>query len=209
MKPKFFLLFFVTLALSVGVNAQVTIGSIEIPDSNALLDLRESVTTTKGVLPPRVALISTGSISPMSNSVTTGMTVFNTSTQNDVKPGYYYYNGVKWVRLATEEKSKFFYMPSIVLPVDPTDPANSGGIFTIDLYTKYYAQFNTPESKNLGASVSLPVYANNELNYYITYYDHAVFNTVTVDNNGVLKYSLVSNPSITEKSYMNIVFEVK
>ncbi len=44
------------------IDAQVTIGSGNPPNTNALLDLKESGTTsTKGLLMPRVALISTTS----------------------------------------------------------------------------------------------------------------------------------------------------
>ena len=216
MKFKCFFLFLVTFTLAVGVNAQVTIGKQEAPDPNALLDLKENVATTKGVMPPRVVLTSTSSTSPMTSPVTEGMTVYNTATQGDVRPGYYYYYSGKWVRLETDAiKPKFFYMPSIVLPLDNTDPAYSAGTFTINLYDEYKKQFDSATLPNIfpvnspGAPSTLPIYNAQELYYYITYYDTAVFNTVSVDIYGVLRYTLVSRPSITEKSYMNIVFVVK
>ena len=208
MKFKCFILFFVTFTLNVNLYSQVTIGSQTAPDSNALLDLKQDGTTNKGLLPPRVSLSSTSSTSPMSSPVTAGMTVYNTATQNDVKPGYYYHNGSRWVRL---DVPKFFYMPSIILPVSTTDAAYSSGTFTIDLYQKYKDQFTgvTPSKKN-PAAINLPLYDKGELNYYITYYDDAVFSNVNVDNDGVLTYQLATtSPSITEKSFMNIIFEVK
>lgn len=212
MNSKCFFLIFVVFTLSLSVNAQVTIGSNKVPDTNALLDLKEDNGTTKGVLPPRVSLTSTGSISPLSNSVAEGMTVYNTATQNDVNPGYYYFYNGKWVRLESDPiKPKFFYMPSIMLPVDPGDPCScySNGIFTINLHTKYSEQFGTPKAKSQYASNSLPVYSATEVNYYITYYDTAVFSDVNVSATGVLTYKIVANPSISEKSFMNIVFEVR
>lgn len=83
------------------IDAQVTIGSGDSPDTNALLDLKESGTTsTKGLLMPRVALTSTTSYAPMAGHVM-GMTIYNTATVGDVTPGYYYNDGSKWIRLET------------------------------------------------------------------------------------------------------------
>jgi hypothetical protein len=68
-------------------------------DANAVLELQS---TNKGLLLPRVPLTSTSLVSPLSagSTLTAGMTVYNTATQNDVTPGFYYYNGTKWVRVA-------------------------------------------------------------------------------------------------------------
>ena len=66
-------------------------------DSNAVLELES---TNKGLLLPRVALTSTSSISPMTGTLTSGMTVYNTATAGDVTPGFYYYSVNKWVRVA-------------------------------------------------------------------------------------------------------------
>ena len=56
-------------------------------DTNAVLELES---TNKGLLLPRVALTSTSSISPMTGTLTSGMTVYNTATAGDVTPGFYY-----------------------------------------------------------------------------------------------------------------------
>ena len=221
MKFKCLFLLLVTFTLTVGVSAQVTIGKQEAPDQNALLDLKENGSTTKGIMPPRVTLTSTNSISPLTNSpVSEGMTVYNTVTQNDVKPGYYYYYNGRWVRLESDPiKPKFFYMPSIVLPVDSSDPTyfnGADGAFYINLYSEYKKQFDSLTSPNIfpvystGAPTTLPIYTASELYYYVTYYDNAVFYDVSIDATGMLKYRLVANPpNITEKSFMNIVFVVK
>ena len=66
-------------------------------DTNAVLELES---TNKGLLLPRVALTSTSSISPMTGTLTSGMTVYNTATAGDVTPGFYYYSVNKWVRVA-------------------------------------------------------------------------------------------------------------
>ena len=82
---------FISMGLSaqnVGINAD---GSA--PDASAMLDVKSS---TKGFLPPRIALTATNSASPVTSPVA-GLLVYNTATAgttpNNVVPGYYYWNG--------------------------------------------------------------------------------------------------------------------
>ena len=63
------------------------------PNSTAGLDLNF---TDKGLLIPRIALVSTTSFTPLTAHVA-GMLVYNTSTVSDVNPGLYYNNGTKWI----------------------------------------------------------------------------------------------------------------
>ena len=190
------LLLVVILGMGINSQAQVTIGSGESPNIDALLDLKETNTGTsnKGLLLPRVSLASTASASPLSAHVA-GMTVYNTATTGDVTPGHYYNDGTKWVKLFPEVSSvtpKFFYMPSIVLPTDTADPSYDSVTqeFTIDLYALYGEQFGLTNSassiKGTGAT-TLPVLASNALEYFITYYDNTVFQNITLSNTGVLK----------------------
>ena len=82
--------------------AQIGIGTTT-PNPDALLDI-DATTAKGGVLMPRIALTSTTSAFPLVNHVA-GMTLYNTATTtgaNKVSPGYYYNNGVKWLRLITE-----------------------------------------------------------------------------------------------------------
>jgi len=218
---KLFLLAGIFALMSIAkINAQVTIGSLNAPSSNALLDLKEATegTSTKGFLLPRVSLQSTTSSYPM-QSHEKGLFVYNLATTsngaNDVTPGVYYNDGNKWIKESDSATPNFFYMPSILLPVDTSNPAYNEDTqtFTIDLYSEYAAQFgltkSTSSAKSPSATTTLPVYSNTELGYFITYYDNAVFSSVSVDNNGVMTYKLVSSPVFSEKTYMNIVFQVK
>ena len=66
-------------------------------DASAGLDVNY---TDKGVLVPRIALSITSSASPVT-SPATSLLVYNTATVNDVTPGYYYWDGLQWVKLAT------------------------------------------------------------------------------------------------------------
>jgi len=205
------------------IKAQVTIGSLTQPDVNSLLDLKQAGTTTKGVLPPRVALSSTTSNSPMTAPIANGMTVYNTVTAGDVTPGYYYWDASlptpKWIRVGNGGTAapQFFYMPSIVLPLDNSDPTLYDGFdgttFTIKLYDRFKAQFGMTAAnvtKSASAINPLPVYSAAELEYFITYYDASVFATVNVSDAGVLTYTLKPSPlPLSDKTFMNIVFEVK
>ncbi|RYD96696.1 MAG: hypothetical protein EOP54_13080 [Sphingobacteriales bacterium] len=98
---------------------------------------------------------------------------------------------------------KFFYMPSIVFNVSTT-----GTGLTKNLHQEYVAQFGTPQVSSTGASGSLPILAATALEYYVTYYDTALFANVSIDANGVLTYDVIST-NVTGSSFMNIVFSVK
>jgi len=67
------------------------------PDNSALVDISSA---TKGFLPPRVPLTAANVASPVS-SPATGLFVYNTASSgtspNNVEPGYYCWNGTRWV----------------------------------------------------------------------------------------------------------------
>jgi len=71
----------------------VGIGATTTPDASAQLDVNS---TSKGFLPPRVALTATNAAGPIT-SPATGLLVYNTATAgtspNNVSPGYYYNSG--------------------------------------------------------------------------------------------------------------------
>ena len=81
------------------MEAQMRVGGNTAPDENAILDLNSNNIDdgSKGLLLPRVALISTTNANPLTVHVK-GMYVYNTATVNDVFPGAYYNDGTKWVR---------------------------------------------------------------------------------------------------------------
>lgn len=78
----------------------VGIGTVA-PDASALLDL---TSTSRGFLLPRVALTATNLAGPIAGPAI-GLMVYNTATAgvapNDVTPGQYWWDGVKWVRYAS------------------------------------------------------------------------------------------------------------
>lgn len=119
---------------------------------------------------------------------------------------------------ATNVKPSFFYMPTIVLPTETTDPAYSigDGKFHIDLYDQYKQQIQltamtaaTPGAAQSIGATGLPLESAVDLEYYITYFDTNVFTDVQVDASGTLTYKLVPSPDVTEKTFMNVIFKVK
>lgn len=177
-------------------------------NTNAVLELEAE---NKGLLLPRVALTETTKANPLSAHVS-GMTVYNTATVADVVPGFYYNDGSKWQQMVTTDNKavKFFYMPSIVFDTSViTDPATEK---EVNLYQEYVDQFGMKDKtrtfKNDSAPESIPYFLNsNQLNYYVTDYDSAVFEIVNISDEGIMKYRILSNGTPT--SIMNIVFSVK
>lgn len=84
-------------AQNVGIN---TSGSA--PDASAMLDVSS---TSKGVLVPRVALTDITVAAPITSPLTS-LLVYNTTTSalatasNNVIPGFYYWDGSKWVSIS-------------------------------------------------------------------------------------------------------------
>jgi hypothetical protein len=79
--------------------AQVKIGNNpNTIDANSLLELE---TTNKGFLPPRMALNSISSVSPLTGTVPAGMLVY--STGGTLADGFYYWDGTQWRLLAANE----------------------------------------------------------------------------------------------------------
>ncbi len=98
---NFQLLFFCSFSQNIGIN---TTGAT--PDPSTILDLNTGNTFTspngKGLLIPNIAL--TGATDAVTiGSPATSLLIYNTATAgvspNNVAPGYYYWNGVKWVSL--------------------------------------------------------------------------------------------------------------
>ena len=89
------LLFTHSLLAQVGINP-----ANNPPEASAGLDVSF---TDKGFLPPRVALTAINAALPVS-APAAGLLVYNTATAgvspNNVVPGYYYWNGTKWVAVS-------------------------------------------------------------------------------------------------------------
>src|SRR5690554_1700108 len=82
-----------------GTYGQVGIGTLT-PDNSSQLDV---VANDKGILIPRISLTSTTDATTIKNGNVNSLLVFNTNTQNDITPGYYYWYVDKWMRIVNEQ----------------------------------------------------------------------------------------------------------
>lgn len=119
--------------------AQVGIGTTS-PTNSAKLDISAS---DKGVLIPRVALTAFNAQSPIVGTMAPSLLVYNTASGNGVTPGFYYWSGSAWVRLAVSNEvvnsigdisstpnSKGASITSGVLSLTAADATNGGVITT-------------------------------------------------------------------------------
>ena len=208
---------FILVSLMAGnVLAQVTVGSQEIPNPNALLDLKENAggTASKGLLLPRVALASTSSAAPMAAHVQ-GMVVFNTATSatsvplaERVSPGFYYNTGAKWEKLMWGYVN-WFYMPSVSISTTTLTP--TGTWLTLDLYAEYKKQFDGSQAtfvSSAGAPTPIPYIPQaTDMYYYVTHYPTDVLEIGTIAADGKMQYRVIGGA--TDCSYINIVFVLK
>ena len=86
---------FVNSDLVFGQSAGISSTGAIPPNSAAGLDVNFA---DKGLLTPRIVLVSTTSSTPMATHVA-GIIIYNTATAGDVSPGFYFNDGTKWVAL--------------------------------------------------------------------------------------------------------------
>lgn len=95
MKRKLLLIFLMTSPIAF---SQVGVGTTS---PRAALEVNSA---TNGFLAPQIALsVTTASapvVNPAGGALLAGTIVYNTATVNDVTPGYYYWSGTAWVRMA-------------------------------------------------------------------------------------------------------------
>lgn len=125
------LLFYSVIAFAIGssstVMAQQGFGT-NAPDRSAAVDI---TSTKRGMLIPRIALEATDNASPVSNPATS-LLVYNTATDGAgataVTPGFYYWDGAKWVRFMdtdSDHTTSVVAGQGIVVTPDTTDPNNT------------------------------------------------------------------------------------
>lgn len=84
------------------VSAQMGIGTSN-PENSAQLDVSSN---KKGILLPRITLTSTKVQAPVKDAATS-LLIYNTATTGDVTPGFYYWDGIQWIRMARSDESTF------------------------------------------------------------------------------------------------------
>ena len=93
-KMKHLITIAILLTISINSFGQVGIGT------TTPLGALDVTSTNDGLVIPRVALTISSSALPLT-APTTSELVYNTATIADVTPGYYYWGGAAWVRLAS------------------------------------------------------------------------------------------------------------
>ncbi|MFI5150170.1 MAG: hypothetical protein ACHQRM_10595 [Bacteroidia bacterium] len=116
------------------------------PDPSAMLDIQSA---TMGLSIPNIALTGVNSSTPIAATPKTGLIVYNTatagSTPNNVIPGFYYWNGSKWVAFSTNSAATWN------LAGNTGTAAGSNFIGTIDS-TDFVARTKNTEVIRLSAS---------------------------------------------------------
>ena len=136
--------------LTIATKAQVTIGSELTPNTGALLDIKEFASTStnlstanKGFNLPRVSLQAANKLEPCAttnvtnNRNHTGMFVYNTTTNPELTPGIYYWNGVNWIRMVTELPKSQLNLLNLNVKAQATEDglSNGSGGITLDIDT--------------------------------------------------------------------------
>lgn len=103
--------------------AQTGIG-ITNPDNSAQLDVSSD---KRGFLMPRVNLVKTTDKSPAVGTPAKSLMVYNTATNEDVTPGFYFWDGTKWARIA--ETAAIPQEPWLDAATDKEATANTQNIY--------------------------------------------------------------------------------
>lgn len=110
----------------------------------------------------------------------------------------------------------FFYLPPMLLPIYPIAVGNNTSYdattqtFKARVYQEYVQQFSRANGKAVSSTTRLlHQYSASELDFYVTYYDPALFHSVAIDATGVLSYRVHPGVLPTPRSYFSIVVRVK
>jgi hypothetical protein len=102
--------------------AQLGVGT-HTPNASAALDVTAN---DKGFLAPRIALTGTSDVTTIATPAT-GLLIYNTATAgvapSNVVPGYYFFDGVKWVKFVNT-------LPEVLVDFDTADPNSGSPTFT-------------------------------------------------------------------------------
>lgn len=79
-------------------NAQVAVGNLQ-PNQSAQMDI---ISANKGLLIPRIALVNAEDTTTIKNGNIESLLVYNTTNNESITGGYYYWVNNKWVRLITD-----------------------------------------------------------------------------------------------------------
>lgn len=207
----------------IGINTETPAATLDIVASST------AAATAEGFIAPRLTGEQLAAKNAAYGMTQNAVIVYVTSadpaaagkTKYVTSAGYYYYDATEnngagansglWVPISGERKQ--FYMPSVVLPTNPTslpDVINYkyvGGTFTVNLFDIYKSQYGSPQVKSVSNSYLSVGSSSSDFDYFVLYYDPSVFSSVTVSAAGQLTYSVLSTGVVSEKTFMNIMFK--
>lgn len=204
-----FLSLFLCTFSQVGINTDVPKATLQVVPQTT------GATTAEGIIAPRLTraqLISKDAKYIMDQQgtliyVTAIDGTATTKTARITVAGYYYFDGSFWQPFDYNRGS--FYLPAFNLPMK----AISSGQ-TYDLYNNVYLkQFRkagnaTWVSSNSALTQIPEVYAANQLDFVVTFYDSSVIKVNSISAAGVLNYDVL-NTNPTDESFLNIVLVLK
>jgi hypothetical protein len=218
-KCKLIVFVFICSFFATNLDAQVRIGDTNPPNEQAVLELLSGVeaggtTGAKGLLLPRVRLVAATNPSPFSHtpgsatdSLYVGMEVYNLGqAASSLAPGVYFWSGKEWV--AAGVTTFWFYMPSTTF--DMTKDATP---HVKNLYNVYAQQFTLPVVGERSRADAPPIFltlgAPTDFDYYIIGHSEDLFESVSIDENGVMTYKIDDDFIVDDETYINIVFVKK
>lgn len=192
MKNKNFC-FYILIILPLILNAQVGINTLT-PNSSSILDI---VSNNKGVLIPRVSLISSTDVTTIQNPETS-LIVYNLNTNADISPGFYYWESNKWVKFQTENRITHGYTDPVISTSNVTGDlyvnVNSGSIFV------YNGSSWISQNSNNNEFFLLQIIASDEQLNFNTPWEISNSN-VKVFRNGInVNFSIINNNTISLES---------
>jgi hypothetical protein len=148
----------IMLMTTIGAFAQVGIGTTT---PRGALEINSS---TNGFVAPQVALTSVNTSAPVVNPQTAeaplpGTLVYNTATAgttpNNVTPGYYFWNGSIWLKLAAENTANNF-VDDLRVPLDKGSSAASLEYFSGSTGPQIWVFRNNAAVEAMSFTVQLP-----------------------------------------------------
>lgn len=196
-----YLISILLLSMAVGLSAQIGINT-DTPHASSILDIN-AYNKDKGLFIPRMTTSQKLAIASPAPSLMVYDTDYKCISQykdTPSNPGTY-----SWTCLTLYNRH-WLFMPSVNIPTSDGSGNLLAGTQTLDLYTVYNSRFSSPKVKSTSAAASIPFFAVNQLNYYVTYCDPCI--TVTgISDAGVLSYTVNELPDYD--AFVNIVFTLK
>lgn len=192
-------LFTSVMNAQVGIGTTTPSGALEVNSAMPLPSTQKA-----GLVPPTVALSATNStvtttagvsvINPLTNGVpTTGTIVYNTNTSaagaNQVTPGYYFYNGTLWEKMATGGQTSTSYFTTASTAI------NTGTALTY--LSGFPVNIDVPTNTTIMVSSDVGVLTNNNGNAGFSMVDIVLLVDGTLLTNGGYQRVMPANNANT------------